>query len=418
MSKRSLQLRTTLAYAQGAYTVRVELGSERRVANLLLDTGSSTLVVLPQAYDPDSDAALTATSLAQTISYGQGSWAGPVLQSQLAFGEGQHARLIGSAALALVEAAAQNFRNADGLLGLAYAGLDHAYDFDSYLRTQGTEPALTWPWPFTSESDDQLSHFRTLAHGQRKVEVTPCFTALESEGVVADCFALLIRRALVHVLHEHATPEQLVGDPLNGGVLVLGGGEECESLYEGALHSIRIVHDLYYNANLLAIRVGGGERIAAPALQQQYQESAASNAIIDTGSSFLILEQSLYDAVIAGFRMHNPALPGLIERFQQAFHDEQGLPNSAIDHQDWPDLHFYLEAADGTEVALRCPPAQYWPHNALHAGQSLFLLMAQLAHWPNQSILGLPLLSGHFCIFDRRAGGNGVVRVARARDAH
>ena len=58
----------------------------------------------------------------------------------------------------------------------------------------------------------------------------------------------------------------------------------------------------------------------------------------------------------------------------------------------------------------------YWPRNALAHGQTLCLLMRGLAHFPNQSILGLPLFAGRYTVFDRAAaGGLGVVRVAEAR---
>lgn len=412
MSAHTIELHTTLAYAQGAYSVGVKLGSQRRLVNLLLDTGSSTLVVLPHAYDPHVDEARAATSLAQTISYGQGSWAGPVLHSEICLGDGQHERVIGSTPLALVESAAQNFRNADGLFGLAYRGLDSAYDFDRYLSDQGATPASTWPWPF----DSDLRAFRSLALQQPRVTVTPCFTALEQEGVLPNVFAMVIRRALVHVLQAGATARQLVADPLNSGMLVLGGGEQCQSLYHGKLESIRIVHDLYYNANLIAIQVGSGPRIAAPALADVDLRRAGSNAIFDTGSSFLVLQQALYDAVLSAFHELDPTLPKLIERFQQAFRTEQGLPNRQIDHRDWPELHFYLESASGGEVVLRCDPEDYWPHNALNAGQSMFLLMPQLPNWPDQSILGLPLMAGRYCVFDRRVDPLGVLRVAKARE--
>src|SRR5207342_1565131 len=53
---RALHLPITLAHAKGAYTVRLSIGSGQRPGNFVLDTGSSTLVVLPHAYDPDQDA--------------------------------------------------------------------------------------------------------------------------------------------------------------------------------------------------------------------------------------------------------------------------------------------------------------------------------------------------------------------------
>lgn len=417
MPPNHIELATNLAYAKGAYTAAIELGSERKRANLLLDTGSSTLVVLPHAYAEASDRKLTATPWAQQVTYGAGAWAGPVLGSEVSIGEGRHARHLPAAQFALVQAKAQDFRDCDGLLGLAYRGLDRAHDLTALLAERGVLPAVTWPWPFTIADPTELVAFKTQLRQQPAVNIRPLFSALEAEGVVADKFAMLIRRALVHVLDDSATLAQLAGDPLNRGVLVLGGGEECESLYEGAFHDVRIVHDLYYNANLIAVSVGDQPRIPAPPIDTDHLANYASNAIIDTGSSFLVLEASVYDAVLAAFAAHRPDLLALIEKFQARFRTEHGLPNTEIDHRHWPDLHFYLESPSGAETKLTCPAGHYWQRNALHAGESFFLLMHQLPHWPRQSILGLPLLCGHYCVFDRRAHGTGVVRMARASEA-
>ena len=53
----------------------------------------------------------------------------------------------------------------------------------------------------------------------------------------------------------------------------------------------------------------------------------------------------------------------------------------------------------------------------MRAGQAYCLLMGQMKNWPNQSILGLPLLAEKYCIFDRGADNGGRVRVAKARGA-
>lgn len=410
-----LKLRTTLAYAKGAYTVEIKIGSKRSPANVLIDSGSSTLVVLPQAYDPSHDESLRATSLAQSIAYGIGTWAGPVLKTEIAFGEKRHARILPDAEIALVETSAQNFRDADGLIGLAYKRLDKAHDVSALLVEKKVEPVNTWPWPFQSEDDD-LSAFKTQMREQPLVNLTPCFCALEEEGIVSDKFSMLIKRALVHVLDDKSSLSQLAADPLNQGVLVLGGGEECQSLYEGGFETAKIVHELYYNANLVAVQVGDRPRIPAPALAEKYRDSYASNAIFDTGSSFLVLEASIYDAVVADFATFDEGFPALITRFQQSFKTEHGLPNDSIKTRDWPKLHFHLESPSGDEVTFTCNPGNYWQKNAAHAGECFFLLMRQMPKWPNQSILGLPLMSGKYCVFDRRIDGDGVLRMAKAKE--
>ena len=128
-----------------------------------------------------------------------------------------------------------------------------------------------------------------------------------------------------------------------------------------------------------------------------------------------MLEATLYDAVIAAFRARDPRLAELVTRFEQAFAGSQGLPDSAIDPDEWPTLHLRLEAPDGSETCLRCEPEDYWPRNGFYAGQRVFLLLRQIAGWANQSVLGLPLLCGRYCVFDRRDGGAGRIRLARAR---
>jgi hypothetical protein len=227
---------------------------------------------------------------------------------------------------------------------------------------------------------------------------------------------MLVKRALVHVLDDNASPEQLASDPLNSGVLVLGGGEECQSLYEGGFETAKIVHELYYNANLIAVQVGDRPRIPAPALLEKYTNSYASNAIFDTGSSFLVLEASIYDAVLADFASYDKSFPDLIASFQKNFEKEHGIPNGSVEMRDWPKLHFYLESPSGDETRFTCTPGNYWQQNAYHAGECFFLLMRQMPKWPNQSILGLPIMSDHYCIFDRRSDGDGVLRLARAAD--
>jgi len=416
MSQNYLQLRTTLAYAKGAYSVEIKIGSQQRPANVLLDSGSSTLVVLPQAYDPSHDSSLTATTLAQSIAYGIGTWAGPVLKTEITFGANKHSRRLPDAEIALIETSAQNFRDADGLLGLAYRKLDKAHDVSNLLVEKNIAPSQSWPWPFDTSDATGLSEFKTKLFEQPLVALTPCFSALEEEGIISDKFAMLVRRSLVHVLDDEATPGQLASDPLNEGVLVLGGGEECQSLYQGGFETVKIVHDLYYNANLIAVQVGSRPRIPAPALQEKDVANYASNAIFDTGSSFLVLQAAIYDAVMADFAHYDASFPDLIKRFQKNFAKEHGLPDKSIQSHKWPTLHFHLESPSGDEVTISCSPGNYWQHNAFHAGECFFLLMRQTPKWPNQSILGLPLMSGHYCIFDRRADGDGVIRMAKARE--
>lgn len=415
MSRRSLRLTTSLAYARGGYSVALAIGSEGADVNVLLDTGSSTLAVTAKRYAPERDVRLAATPYAQQMNYGKGSLAGPVLRSRIGVGDRDQRRDVDAVAFTRIEGEAPYFfRDADGIFGLAYRHLNAAHDLTALLQAAGHDPALTWPWPYADLDETARTQFLAQLRQQPRLELQPLFSALETHGVFADKFALQVRRAVAHVLDDTATAQQLHGDPLNRGTLVLGGGEECQELFDGAFADLRVVHDIYYNVNLLSLQVGDQTPNPAPALEPQYQARSASNAIIDTGSSFVMLEGSLYDAVIAAFGAHDARLPALVARFNDAFANEQGLPNDAIRYADWPVLHLRFEAPDGGETCLRCEPDHYWQRNGMYAGQSLFLLLRQVDGWPNQSVLGLPLLCDRYCVFDRSAGSNGRIRLARA----
>jgi hypothetical protein len=416
MPRRFLRLPTSLAYSRGGYSAPLALGSEGTSVNVLLDTGSSSLAIAGQRYTPARDTSLAATAYAQQITYGQGRLAGPVVRAMVGVGDKDQRRGVDAVAFTCVEGEAPYFfRDADGILGLAYKHLNSAHDLTTLLQTEGHDPALTWPWPYAGLDAEQQSAFTKQLEQQPRLELQPLFSALEAHDVFADVFALQVFRAVAHVLDDAATAAQLHGDPLNRGTLVLGGGEECQDLYDGAFADLRVVHDIYYNVNLLSVQVGDQTPIPAPALDPRYADTAASNAIIDTGSSFVMLEASLYDAVIEGFRTHDARLPELVTQFSDALANGHGLPNSTIRTADWPALHLRFEAPGSGETCLRCEPDHYWQRNGYYANQSVFLLMRQTPNWPNQSVLGLPLLCDRYCVFDRRDDGTGRIRFARAR---
>jgi hypothetical protein len=58
----------TNVYANGDYTAQIKIGSGQETANVILDTGSSTLAVSSAAYDPEQDIDKQITSLAHAIS--------------------------------------------------------------------------------------------------------------------------------------------------------------------------------------------------------------------------------------------------------------------------------------------------------------------------------------------------------------
>lgn len=414
----AIELPTTLAHARGAYTATAHFGEHGEPAQLILDTGSSTLVVRPHAYDPGRDGCLQATPWLQEVRYGGGAWAGPVLRSRLAFGHGHHWRGIDDAVFAYCETDDQLFQGADGLWGLAYRDLDPARDASALLGQAGHAPALTWPWPYDQGHAMDLDRFDTFLHTLPRTLITPAFTALEEEAVVRNRFALAVSRAVVHVPHERASTAMLAADPLNRGALVLGGGSEQQHLYRGLLSDVRVVHDDYYEVNLRSVRVGSGEPIRVAPAAACADGGERGNALLDTGCSMLMFDATTYAALAAALAAVDPGFPALIERSRAQLARGHGLPTHGLDLRRWPDLHLALEAPGGRETCLRLPPSHYWAGNAPLPGESLCLLAPPPPHFTDRSLLGLPVFAGRYAIFDRSAGqGLGTVRFADSRNA-
>ena len=413
----AIEIPTTLAHAKGAYTATVRFGSLANHANLVLDTGSSSLAVLTRAYDPGQDGDVRATSLVQEINYGGGAWAGPVVHSTLGFGHGHHARRLLQAPFGVIESDAPVLRQADGIWGLAYRDLNPAYDVTSLLASQGSQSSLSWPWPFPQGHALDLAGLRTSLQSQPRTHLEPAFTALEDEGIVRNRFAMSIGRAVVHTSEGTSHASEAASAQLNQGTLVLGGGRELQHLYQGAFHQVRVLHDHYYNVNLRAIRVGGEQPLPVPPLPASERATRYSNALLDTGSSFLVLDAVVYEGVLAALARCDASFPALVARAQQALARDEGVPNHLIDVRHWPDLHLTLEAPDGTDTELRVRASHYWPKNALKAGQSLCLLMSQLPHFQGQNILGLPLMAERYVVFERDAGAEGRIAFADRRPA-
>jgi hypothetical protein len=64
----------------GDYTGQIKIGSQGVVANVILDTGSSTLAVVPRVYKIAQDTDVGSSPYAQLVTYGTGGWSGPVIQ--------------------------------------------------------------------------------------------------------------------------------------------------------------------------------------------------------------------------------------------------------------------------------------------------------------------------------------------------
>jgi hypothetical protein len=369
----------TNIFAGGDYTGVVLVGPNKQPMNVLLDTGSSALAVDGTKYTPDFDDGDQSTDLAQTDSFGdQSSFTGAVIKSTLTVGTGNPSATLKAGNVAVAyDATANMFGQTDGILGLAYAPLDDA---------------------FQMPQDTSQNHFTSVqVRTGVRTDLVPFLTQLSESGIVSDRISFFTRRSFVHV--GAGDPD----DPLNQGWMILGGGEESTDLYTGTFQSVKVLSDEWYNTNLRAVIVGSASSIAA---RRQGPQGMPSNSIIDSGTNSLNISPPLLAAILSKFPDDQKTL--LSDAIQQG----QLVSMSDLQLDTWPTITFVLQG-DAGDVKLDVPPSNYWQVNSQQAG---FAAPAITVGQPGLVILGLPLMNGYFTIFDGEAdGGKGVVKFAKAK---
>jgi len=400
----SIKVPITNIFGGGDYTVEILLGSQAVPANVIVDTGSSTLAVQQTRYKAASDTALNPTAWAQDITYGTGGWAGPVVMTNLTMGSGGNAVKLNNAPMAIAaEQEPNNFGDADGILGLAYTPLNDGSNLHSYLVQKGITPSVTFPWPFpVKNTAAAVKQFEKFLSSMPPQSITPYFTLLEQEGITPNKFALYTLRSAVNA--AQADPSR---DPLNGGYLILGGGEEQNDLYTGNFVNVDVLDDLYYNTNLTAVQVQGRPSIAVKPLPQQLVSQMGSNSIVDSGTNSLVLANDVFSAIMASLQQLNPQF---VRSAEAALKSETGIPSSQVNLANWPAITFTLAGENGEAIPLTCAPATYWQMDSPSAGRAAFQISpgGQLP----QSILGLPLMNNYYTVFDRSLDPGGVIRFA------
>jgi hypothetical protein len=359
----------------GDYTGRILVGPKQQPMNVILDTGSSALALDGHKYTPDLTEGDQSTEEAQTDSYGDGSsWTGAVIKTTVTIGTGESAVSLPNANAAVAYTRSANmFNAADGILGLAYAPLDDAFQM----------PEDTWKTKYSA----------TQVRTGKATELVPYLTQLGQAGVTSDKIAFLTRRSFVH---EGGGGET---DPLNQGWLIVGGGEESTDLYTGTFQTVKVLSDAWYCTNLKEIIVGNTAPIAA---RLQGPKGMPSNSIIDSGTNSLNLGPQMLQALISKF---SPAQQALLKQSIQG----QLVSVADLDLASWPTLTFVLQG-DTADVTLQVPPSNYWQVNTEKVGAAMLAITSGQA---GLAILGLPLMNGYFTIFDGEAdGGRGVVKFA------
>jgi hypothetical protein len=370
----------TNIYKDGDYTGLILVGPNKKPMNVILDTGSSALALGSHKYSPDLAGGDQATNLAQTESYGDGStWAGAVLKSAITVGQpGAQVTVTGATvALANMESAG-TFGKADGILGLAYAPLDDAFQM----------PAPTWPSRYTTQQ---------IAGTGKKTPVKPYLTQLGGEGPISDKISFYTKRSFVHEGGGGGD------DPLNKGWMIVGGGEESTDLYKGAFQTVKILADDWYNTNLKAVKVGDTPAITVAG---RGHKGMPSNSIVDSGTNSLSLGPKLLAELVSRFSAPQQA------QLTAAIMENRPIKVADLKLSKWPNLTFVLQG-NTADVKLVISPGDYWQVNAPKAGAAMAAITKGM---DGLAILGLPLMNGYFTIFDGEAdSGRGAIKFAASK---
>jgi Eukaryotic aspartyl protease len=399
MAGTAIRVPITNVYGGGDYTAQIAIGSGRVTANVILDTGSSTLAVIPKIYDVKGDGTAKATALAQDVIYGTGGWTGPVVTTTVAMGEDGQSVELDTYIAVTVDDERQGFGAADGILGLAYNVLNSAYDMSSYLEEQGRQP-VTYPWPFpVRNTSAAIQQFGALLERMPDEDLPPYFTALQDAGIEKNLFAFYTLRSVPSF--RSAQPEN---DPLNQGFFIMGGGPEQTDLFTGEFADVEVVDDAWYNTNLVAVQVAGEARVEAKQVSAKYAKTMISNSIVDSGTNSLALAADVLDAIVSSLGRLSSAFTDAIESASRG-----PVPASGLNLQQWPEITFTLTGPNRGQVPLTVSPETYWQVDCPAQGQASFVIGP--SGMP-QSILGLPLMNNYYCVFDRTEDPYGVIRFA------
>ena len=376
LASSTARIAITNVYMEGDYTGVILVGPQKQPMNVILDTGSSALALDGSKYKPNFAGGDKSTNLAQTDSYGDGStWTGAVINTNLTIGSGATSiALPGGNAAITYYTSGNMFGQSDGILGLAYAPLDDAFQM----------PGDT--------SKNQYSTEQVRA-GQKQ-DLVPYLTQLEQLGVASSIISFYTHRSFVRVGQGNAN------DPLNNGWMIVGGGEEATDLYTGNFQLVTVVSDTWWCTVLKQVIVGNTAPIAA---RLQGPQGMPSNSIVDSGTNSLNLGPQLLKAILSKFT------PSQAKILNTAITTNQPVPNSQLNLSQWPTISFVLQGDNG-DVKLDVPASNYWQ---VDAGKAGYALPAITVGQPGLAILGLPVLNGYFTIFDGEAdNGKGVIKFA------
>lgn len=164
--------------------------------------------------------------------------------------------------------------------------------------------------------------------------------------------------------------------------------------------------------------MGTSKPVIAEPLDQKHLKSYFTNAIIDTGAGGIVLTAEIYQQVINDLIAYNANFAQCLAPFKEMSAQLVGIDIDKLKLEQWPTIYFNFVSEPATAttaekvVQLACTPETYWQVNTPNYNKACFRILSQLPQWPNQSIIGLPLLNNYYVIFDRSVHKTGVIKFA------
>lgn len=408
---RSLRVPISNQFADGGYSAHVHVGTHQQPARLILDTGSSTLAVSVSHFHAQQDTSLSGTPYAQSLRYGKGGWYGAVVKSTVSLGLSGHRAVLNNALFAIVKEAEEGcFKQADGIMGLAYQGLNHAHDMQKSLQAE-SEVTSTFPEIFELSPPAGSTVFNYISQ-HPSLTLPAYFTELESQGVVADQFAFLVHRSSIYRPQKHHLRDTMASHWKNHGLFIIGKPWLHTDLFHEPVHTVKVVDDKYYNVELESVRVGESPEFTVPRLDTAQQKRWRSNTIVDTGATIMVFPDPVYQFVVSELKKQVPGASALLAPFSAFSAEEKGVAMSELNVKEWPDIYLTFSGHNGGKEVLTLPAEAYWQEHAPATNLASFKLFT-LPGWPPQSILGLPLISCYYTLFDRQDTDNGSIHFAQ-----
>ena len=132
-----------------------------------------------------------------------------------------------------------------------------------------------------------------------------------------------------------------------------------------------------------------------------------------------MLTAEIYQQVITDLIAYSASFTECLAPFKEMIGQLTGIDVGELKLSEWPTIYFNFVSEPATTtkaekiVQLACTPETYWQINTPNYGKACFRLLSQLPQWPNQSIIGLPLLNNYYVVFDRSVDSTGVIKFAQ-----